>query len=343
MRNPYKHKRGWSVLAKSALIVLTVVVGGVGTVGTLWAMGEIDLPFLNRAPSVPPGYRLVPVSGAAIPAYTKLSRDHVWNPQKGTFATAMMKDEEITPDILVAFKDIFGRVLDHDKPKGYVFTEADFMPKGTRPGLVAGIPAGKRSLTLEAGKLNGAFGVKVGDHIDLVATVPIDSNKNRGGLGGLAGTLVLQQQVATMQKRASVRVLAQDAVIVSPVTSRNKPITSTSLTSGSQVRTVPVQEIVIAVDPKEVPAISEALATQVEVTCVARSGLPDDPGAKSKTPGSDPLTQLKVIDSISGKKRDPMVFAADGLPVPPEQPASTDTASLGATAPAAPPKSGATE
>jgi hypothetical protein len=327
MRNNYQGKRRMSRLAIAVLAVGTIVFGGVGTVGTLYALGHIDLPFLHRTEQLPPGWLMVPVSGGEIPAYTKLSRDHIWDPRKGQFSTVPMSPDTITPEMIVDRNKIFGRVLDHEKPKGYAFTESDFFPKGTRPGLVAGIPAGKRSLTLEAGKLAGVFGLKVGDHVDLVATVPIDS-KNGTRVPGLSGTLAAQQQMATIQKRASVRVLAQDAVIVSPVTSRAKPIQSNSLTNGSQVRTVPVQEIVIAVAPSEVAPISEAIATQVDITCVARSGLPDDPGAVSKTPGADPIADMKVVDSISGKKREALVFSADGSRVPPAPPETTDSAAL---------------
>ncbi|HTU27134.1 MAG TPA: hypothetical protein VMF30_17135 [Pirellulales bacterium] len=282
-----------------------------GTIGTLWAFGAIDLPFLNWGPRFAPGTVMVPVSGMNIPAYTQLTRDHVFDLEKRQYAVMPMAPEAVTPEMIVDKKQIFGRVLDHDKPKGYAFTEKDFLPKGTRAGLVAGIPAGKRSMTIEAGKLGGVFGLKVGDHLDLLASVPFES-KNGGHASGIGGTLAAQQQLASAQKRASVRVLAQDAVIVSPVTSRNKPTTSNSLTSGTTVRQVPVQEIVIAVAPGEVAPISEAIATKVEITCVARSGLPDDPGAVSQTPGANPLDEMKVIDSIRGIKRDALVFSNTG-------------------------------
>ena len=224
-----------------------------------------------------PGTVFVPMSGSKIPAYTKLTRDHIIDPNNGQLAFQALAPGQLTPDMIVDWKKILGRVLDHEKPKGYVFTENDFLPKGTRAGLVAGIPAGKRALTIEAGKLGGVFGLKVGDHIDLLASVPFD-NKNSGH--GISGTLAAQQQMASMQKRASVRVLAQDALIVSPVTSCAKPTTTSTLTSGTQTRNVQVQEIVIAVGLDEVARISEAIATKVEITCVARSGLPDDPGAQ---------------------------------------------------------------
>jgi hypothetical protein len=310
MRKSHVHSRASFGAGTVVLIVSSIVLCGTGIVATLSAMGIVDLPFLHRN-SIPAGWVAVPMSAETIPAYTKLSRLHIMEPKTGVIKYRYLPPGEVSPETIVDHNAIIGRVLKREKPIGYGFTERDFLPKGTRAGMVAGIPAGKRSLTLEAGKLSGVFGLAVGDHIDLLATVPIDSSKG-GRVGGLNGTLAAQAQVATMQKRASVRALAQDAVIVSPVTSRNKPTTSNSLTSGKQVRNVPVQEIVIAVDPSEVAPISEALATQVEITCVARSGLPDDPGSVSRTPGADPLSDLKVVDTISGKNRQALVFSPEG-------------------------------
>ncbi len=340
MRNNYKNHRRVSGLLKSFLFVAALSFGGVGTIGTLWAMGVVELPFLKRGPQFPPGTVMVPVSGVDVPAFTKLTRDHIWDPKTGQFAVIPMPPNMVTPEMIVDQTKIFGRVLDHDKPKGYVFTEKDFLPKGTRAGMVAGIPTGKRSLTLEANKLTGVFGLKPGDHIDLVATLPIDS-KDGKGIGGLNTTTVTQNQMAALQKRATVRVLAQDAVIVTPVTSRNKPTTSGSLTNGTTVRNVPIQEIVIAVSPAEVPAITQALATKVEVTCVARSGLPDEQNVESKISGADPISEMKVVESISGKKREAMVFSNDGVRVPAEQTGSRETASLSPSTPVTHPTAGA--
>ena len=57
--------------------------------------------------------------------------------------------------MLVNVSDVIGRVLEHEKTPGYVFTEADFLPKGTREGIVAGIPAGKRAIRLSADRVDG--------------------------------------------------------------------------------------------------------------------------------------------------------------------------------------------
>ena len=326
MRNNRNINRRMSPSKILLLTVLVLVVAAGGSVAGLYALGVIDLPFLHREPSHV-GMVPVPMSGVVIPTYTKVTRDQLINPQTRALNIMWMPKESVTSGILVDIGKIIGRVLDHDKPADYVFTEKDFLPLGTRSGLVAGIPAGKRSLTLDASKLSGVFNLKTGDHLDLLATVPIDATKLTSGRNGSAGAMqAAQAQIAAMQKRACVHVLAEDAVVVEPVTTRQKPISSSSLTSGTTTRTVPVQEIVIAVEPKEVAPITEAIATQVDIECVARSGLPGDPGTAEETPGSDPLAQVKIIDAIHGRKREALVFSASGYPqpagVPEDQPST---------------------
>lgn len=314
MATKYSAKRPSSFFRRAVLSVGALLIGGTATIGGLWAAGLVELPFLNAKPvaqGLPPGWVEVPASGGSIPAYTKMTRDHIWDPKRGQFAVIPLPKEAITPEMIVDRNKLFGRVLDHDKPAGYVFTESDFLPKGTRSGLVAGIPSGKRSLTLEADKLAGVHGLKVGDRIDLLATVPIDAAKGSKSVGN--GAYSVQSQISAMQKRASVRILAQDAVIVTPVTARSKQTSSSSLMNGKQVRNEPVYEIVIAVLPEEVAPISEALATDIAITCVARSGRPEDVAAKVDTPGADPITEMRLVDVIAGDRRESLVLSNEGI------------------------------
>ncbi len=80
--------------------------------------------------------------------------------------------------------------------------------------------------------------------------------------------------MALLPKRSLVRPLVQDGVVVTPVRTRNVPISSSSLTQGTTTRTIPVQEIVLAVAPQEVAPLAEAMDLKYEIICVARSGRP---------------------------------------------------------------------
>jgi Flp pilus assembly protein CpaB len=285
----YAARRKWLGLNPGIVITIAVIAVAAG----LWATGYIDPigPFRSKEPSHR-GMIGVPVAQMNIPAYTKVTRDHLWNPKIGNIGVIYLRPEQVTSDMLVHLGDILGRVMDHDKPANYVFTEADFLPKGTRPGLTAGIPSGKRAMRVLLEKIPGLVGLMPGDRFDIVSTIPIDPGAGSalaGGAGPYGRQLDLQARITNFTKQATVRVVVQNGNIVQPVTTRQVPVASTTLTSGLVVRTRPVQEVVIAVAPSEVAHLTEAMAISADLACVPRSGRPDDP-RESITPESSPWT-----------------------------------------------------
>src|SRR5258708_30872076 len=147
----YAARRRFLGLNPAALVAIAAVV----VIAGLWIFGVFDpmaILFPPRAPSHR-GQIAIPVSSVVIPAYTKITRDHLWSTKEGNFTVTYIRPEQATPDIIRNATNIFGRIMDHDKPPGYVFTEADFLPRGTRPGLVAGIPAGKRAMRVPVEKI----------------------------------------------------------------------------------------------------------------------------------------------------------------------------------------------
>jgi Flp pilus assembly protein CpaB len=282
----YGARRRWWRLSPALVTALVVLLA----IGGLLAAGVINLSALGFGSKGPShrGMVAVPVSGGAIPAYTRIVRDHLWSPKTGSFAVIYMSPAQVSPEIIQSMSGIIGRVVDHDKPAGYAFTESDFLPRGTRPGLVAGIPAGKRAMRIAAEKIQGMSGLLPGDRFDVLSTLPIEGGRTGLGAGGLYGQqLDLQARLTNWQKQATVRVVVQNGHIVQPVSTRQVPVVNNTLTQGTIVRTRPVQEIVIAVDPKEVAHLTEAMAVGAELSCVPRSGRPDDP-VDSVTPESRP-------------------------------------------------------
>lgn len=293
----------------------TALVAGVA----LWVTGVIGPATFGFA-STPStrGLVAVPAPPRPIPAFTKITRDHFWDPVAGQLNVIYLSPRSVTPAMLVKWTDILGRVLDHDKPAGYVFTESDFLPSGTRPGLVAGIPSGKRAIRVAADKVEGVYGLLPGDRFDLVATLPIDA-KGRAQAFGFAGPyaqqLALQAQLTNWQKQATVRVIVQNGVVVEPLTTRQIPMYSTTLTQGGITRMRPVQEAVVAVDPDEVVRLTEAIAVDATIAVVPRSGRPDD-SPTSRTPDRRPVSpfgaglgdgrpgEVTMVEAISGSKRD---------------------------------------
>ena len=306
----YRKRWNWSRLASSPLVFLGIVIV---LAGGLWASGIVDSCWFGiDCPPSTEGLVAIPMSAKTIPAYTKLTRDHAWNTQRGRISVVWLAPEQVTPSMKTDLKDILGRVLARDKAPGYVFTDRDFLPKGSRPGLVGGIPPGKRAVRVVAGQVDGLYGLNPGDRFDLLATLPIDlkGNENSLSVGGAYGQqLALQADLTNWSKQATVRVLVQNGALVQPLTTREIPLAMNTLTQGLVVKKKPVQEIVIAVDPGEVASLTEAMALKAQITTVPRSGHPDDP-KESQTPESQPWSPFDATmalgqEALSGTtKRD---------------------------------------
>src|SRR4029453_14128773 len=161
---------------------------------------------------------------ARIPNYTKITRDHLVDLKNQSLSVVYLPPQAVTKDMILNIGDIIGRVLNHDKQRGYVFTEADFYPKGTREGVVAGIPPGKRAIRVQADKVDGLFGLQPGDRFDLVASMAIDGGRGGGssqaftGGGAYGSQLALQARLSNWQRQATVRILVQNGSIVEPLT-----------------------------------------------------------------------------------------------------------------------------
>jgi Flp pilus assembly protein CpaB len=303
-----------TAIAVAASVVVLIVA--------LLAFGVLDLSrFRSNEPSTE-GLVAVPTPAGVIPAYTRIRRDHLWDRRNNRLAVIYLPPQAVTKEMLTNITDVLGRVLDHAKEPGYVFTESDFLPPGTREGIVGGIPAGKRAIRISADKVEGLYGLLSGDRFDIVATIPISAGRTGGQTFNFGGPysqeVALQAQLSNWDKQATVRVIVQSAVIVEPMATRGVPTVQTSLTDGAATRTRPVQEVVIAVEPHEVALLTEAMAVDATLTTIPRSGRPDDP-VDSTTPdlrptspfstaGGDGLSpeegdDFAVVETIMGQKR----------------------------------------
>jgi Flp pilus assembly protein CpaB len=320
------------------LPILAIAVGGAGTVAALAYSGVIDpakLAFWRSKEGHPADWIAIPVSARPIPAYTTISRDYLIDLKTGTWAVDWVPPENVPKGAITKLRKIYGRVTARDKPTFYSFTERDFLPEGSSPGVTGGTPEGKRAITLDAGKLKGAHDLKEGDHIDLLASIPVDMpGANRSGAGRSGMSVVAAPNAALLPKRSVVRPLVQDGVVVTPERTRNVPISSSSLMQGTTTRTVPVQEIVLAVVPEEVAPLAEAMDLKYEITCVARSGRPasvpssdanpstgkhtksetsgKDQVAMDITPGLNPMADIRFMEVLVGAQRQFVLFTGPG-------------------------------
>lgn len=306
----------WTLLGVGAVtLVLGTWIAVEGGIPAAWTKLPGFERFAHAKEVVPAGSIAVPVSARAIPAYARITRDDVWDPTTNQITFVRLDATKLGDDVITDFAKIRGRVLAKEKAAGYVFSESDFLPEGTRAGLVAGIPAGKRGVRVELEQVPGLYGLHPGDRFDLMATLPIDTaqaQQQLQQLGGVIGRTAALSTGLAGAKQASVSCVVQNGVVVTGVEARNVPYTISTLTQGTQVKARPVQEVVIAVAPEEVAALEQALAVDASISCVPRSGRPDDP-ADSRTPeraARSPFTLgadgggLRLVETIQGTTRD---------------------------------------
>ena len=349
MKAPARRSSPLFTLIVVALLVLAVVAGW-----QLYKTGALTLPggevvfALERGTKDGPGEPKtgIPcyVAVRAIPAYQKVTGDDLWDPQRQELRVQHLSESLVKErGILSDLGSIRGRVLRHNKSPGFVFTEADFFPKGTRPGIVAGIPPGKRGARVDAGKVSGLVGLNPGDRFDLISTIPIEEESLEAlpKLGGFYGPAIeLEARIGNYRKQATVRVLVQSGVVVSPLENRQIPVNVSSLTQGPMQRTRVAQEIVIAIEPDEVALLTQALAVEASLTCIPRSGHTDDP-IDSLTPDLDPTLPgakpglmtgmstsgpqgLVVVESIRGNQRELVPVPTGSIDEPQAEGSATD-------------------
>src|SRR5712691_4332999 len=109
------------------MIVLAAFAAVVVIVGALAAFGVVDLSKLRSSEPSTAGLVAVPTPAKMIPAYTRVRRDHLWDASRARISVIYLPPRAVTPEMLVSIADVIGRVLDHDKDPGYVFTESDFL------------------------------------------------------------------------------------------------------------------------------------------------------------------------------------------------------------------------
>jgi hypothetical protein len=298
------------------MVAATVVVSVIAAVVLLAVLGVIDLSKLRSNEPSTAGLIAVPTSAVQIPAHARVRRDHLWDRANARISVVYLPPRAVTKEMLLNITEIIGRVLDSEKEPGYVFTDADFLPRGTREGLVAGIPTGKRAIRVSAERVDGLYGLNAGDRFDIVATMPIDAADGGQSLnfsGPYSQEIALETQLSNWEKQATVRVIVQNAVIVEPMLARGVPVTTTS-PQAAAARARAVQEAVIAVNPNEVALLTEAMAVDARLSSIPRSGRPDDP-VNTRTPdlrpfspfaapgGANQANGFSTVETIMGPKR----------------------------------------
>ncbi len=285
MQRAARRRRRWtaSSLALPGLLVLVAALGlGLIASSMGWLGGEE-----TRPQGVPEGLVAVPAAAVAIPTYTRVGLEHLFDPSTGDLRAMYLPEGSLLPETFVDVREIVGRVLATDKAPGELFSQQDFFPPGTREGIVAGIPPGKRAMRIDASKVNGIVGLGRGDRFDLVAT--LDFAQGRTGVQ-VEGTSTNQLGAFGSQIRATT--IVEGGAVVQPLETR--------AVAGRDEQLV--EEMVIAVDPAEVAGLTEALHTRARIDCVPRSGRPTEAEAPEDA-APNGRSGLRVVETISGGQR----------------------------------------
>ena len=303
------------------LVVFMFLVVGGGFFGVLWAAG-----YLEFAPETHEGQIAFPASAQPIPAYTKITQEHLINPQTQKLHIRWVEAATAQPYMIRDLSQIMGRVAAHDISPNKILTESNLLPKGTRPGLTAGVPPGKRSMTLDVSKVPGLESLRRGDRFDLLTALPMrkegkrDSNVKYGAL--LGGLKPPDTRAGRLQRQTGVKVLVRSGVMVAHTKGQEQSTEGGNALVVPDARNRQTNQLAItatiAVDPAEVMPLIAALGLDVKIYCVAHSGHPDSADADSfpdlNLKGLVPvpatvravkafsrITQADLADPITGK------------------------------------------
>ncbi|MEC9048296.1 MAG: RcpC/CpaB family pilus assembly protein [Planctomycetota bacterium] len=277
-------------MASAVIAVLLLVTATVYTV----VNGELRIPFVEgallrfgndasaaestAAPKPAPNAVMVYAANRTIPAYTKITRDHLITADGYCTLpvdTAIAEQRGLFREG-VEVQKLLGRVLKKEKPALYAFSKTDFLPQGTSPGVNAGIPPGKRGVWIDVSKVTGLADLRTGDRIDLVAATAAtkQTTLDTSVLGKVADSVLKARLTAaanesTKASAASSWVVAREAQVIAPTRSRPRP------NAGSKRSAATIDEAFLAVAPDDVPRLSQALAQGVTILAAPRSSQPN--------------------------------------------------------------------
>ena len=253
-----------------------LVGGGLLTYAGLSYFGLINTQKTGPAKSDHKGLVRVYKSQRDLTALSKVTREDVVNRSRGDEAYFWMTPAKVkaNPDWILNHNQIIGRVLAKNKEGDLIFTEKDFLPEGSRTGISAGVPEGKQGFFVEAEKIPGLELLKMGDKFDLLASLPEEAQeKPEAEYGLLAGGIKVRGGKPI--PLSGVRLLVQDAQMVA--ITRGRDMTTQSVMNLPKQdpktrRKDDAIQITIAIDPEEVVPLTQALAAERAIHCVARSG-----------------------------------------------------------------------
>ena len=267
------------------VLMAVTVLGMLGFAGiaVAWSLGAFE----GEAAAKPidrTGQLAFPAIVRPLRTYDAVTKDDFIDPRTNQLAVAWLPEAN-AKTISRSMSELIGRVLKRDKQSGMVLTEADFLEKGTRQGLVAGIPVDKLAMSIPVEGIPGLEQLRGGDRFDLLISLPMKedprqlSNSEPAALFG--GIKPPSLRVGQLSRQHGVKQLVTDGMLVTLYRGAEKSVSGPSgltvVPNGGKSRTPTTVATVfaeLAVDPDEIGPLTEAIALGTKMICVLHSGLP---------------------------------------------------------------------
>ncbi|MBL8861925.1 MAG: hypothetical protein JNK02_07920 [Planctomycetes bacterium] len=281
--------------------VLVVVVAG-AALGTYALLNDGRMPWSAetraqaQASEDRQGKRAYPRALRSIPAFTAVTHTDLFD-AKGEPLVSWLDPERAKESGILDAKEVLGRVTKAPKNSGYVFTESDFLPKGSPASPTAAIPDGMVGVQVTASQVPSLRGLKANDRFALVAAAD-----PYAGAVAPRGTPVPAdvQRLAHEQKKFGgvTRRLVEGGIVIVPMPDAK---------SSSK------DPAFVAVPIDQHADLLSALNNGLEITVLAESRNPN--ATVERLPDPAPPVPIETITIQNGEKKETIVL-------PPSAPAT---------------------
>ncbi|MEW4528183.1 hypothetical protein [Maioricimonas sp. JC845] len=303
-----------------SLAFVFIALSGVAAVATLWATGF----FATEATVSREGQVAFPALARPVPAFEAVTREDLIDPKTGQLKVMWLSEEQVGRGPLRDLSKILGRVLKRDKQAGYVLTEADFLPRGSRPGVTGGAPPGTMVIAVEAERIRGLEQLRPGDRFAVYSELPRELRPSVGKVdvsrlygGRLAPEAAERQSVL----RSGIRAVTEEALLIT-IQSVNRKQSNSQRPAGL---TVPpgrakgtasgTKLASVAVPEEDAVAVAQALNGEGSLFVIARSSQPQKTGEDEGPAQTAPVDE-KSADAGPEPNR-PQKGNDSGVPVRP--------------------------
>jgi Flp pilus assembly protein CpaB len=257
-----------------------VTIGGIGLMVVLilnynsivsWFRSSVQ----PEPPKPPPGEVLLWVASVPIRAYSEI--------QPGMIKSLFKKESVIPSEVLRRDADIVYRVAIEDIAPDTAFRETMLAPRGTKPGLAAGIPPGWGAVTLRAEDVDGVLThLKTGNSVAIVAIWADESASS-------------PRRATLVSKQAKVLLPLQGRTVQGVGGGGGNPLVGRG--GGGGPRSTVIHELTLTLPPNDLLRLSEAQG-KATLRIILLSGI--EGGAQFEALRSTPEESSALIELIRG-------------------------------------------